>query len=226
MWKHASPFTPSLNIRQHLCFWAAKKNVFLLYISKSPRVAVFVSSQHDRPKPSWRFPSLLPMHQMNVGYIFSDASDYSSKNAAPTVSGLLGGSRDKPLGFWFSPTYAASADCCHAGLDVESTYLHARTCLPMPPTGKEGVLLWNANENIFVLSLSHLAALHTRHGSGEWWWWWGGGGMLQASEWICQFSTSRGGVKASVGAWTAPVSKGIPICQDRDVTLLCARDSG
>lgn len=180
MWKHASPFTPSLNIRQHLCFRAAKKNVFLLYISKSPRVAVFVSSQHERPKPSWRFPSLLPMHQMNVGYIFSDASDHSSKNAAPTVSGLLGGSRDKPLGFWFSPTYAASADCCHAGLDVESTYLHARTCLPMPPTGKEGYYyeMWKKTSLFFLCPTSLLFIQGTDLGSG------GGGGGGVTGVWM------------------------------------------
>lgn len=137
MWKHASPFTPSLNIRQHLCFWAAKK-MFFCSTFPSRRVLLFLClCNMSGQKPSWRFPGLLPMHQMNVGYIFSDALVHSSKNAAPTVSGLLGGLRDKPLGYWFSHTYAASADCCHAGLGC-GEHISACTYMSSGATYRKG----------------------------------------------------------------------------------------
>lgn len=86
IWENVETCFPIHSIAQYpstSVFLSSQKSVFLLYISKSPRVAVFVSSQKERPKPSWRLPSLLPMHQMNVGYISSDASVHSGKKCSP-----------------------------------------------------------------------------------------------------------------------------------------------
>lgn len=73
------PHSLHRSIFVNICVFGQQKKCFSA-LHFQVAVAVFVSLQHEQPKPSWRFPSLIPMHQFNVGYVLS--------NAAPTVGGL------------------------------------------------------------------------------------------------------------------------------------------